>query len=280
MRLSTHEKRGLIDENDPHLSLSRQCELLGLAKGTYYYSAVEIDSFNLQLMDEIDRLNTKTPFYGSRRLTVCLRKQGYSVNRKRTQRLMRLMGLEAIYPKENISKRNQNHKVYPYLLNGLQITRPNFVWSTDITYIRIGGGFIYLTAIIDWYSRYVLSWNISNSLQSEFCITAMEDALKQAIPTIVNTDQGVQFTSKEFTDLLKENEIKISMDSKGRALDNIFVERLWRSLKYEEVYLKNYQNVKEAKKSIKNYFIFYNHERPHQSLRYKTPGDIHYQSVA
>ncbi len=280
MRLSTHEKRGLIDENDPHLSLSRQCELLGLAKGTYYYSAVEIDSFNLQLMDEIDRLNTKTPFYGSRRLTVCLRKQGYSVNRKRTQRLMRLMGLEAIYPKKNISKRNQNHKVYPYLLNGLQITRPNFVWSTDITYIRIGGGFIYLTAIIDWYSRYVLSWNISNSLQSEFCITAMEDALKQAIPTIVNTDQGVQFTSKEFTDLLKENEIKISMDSKGRALDNIFVERLWRSLKYEEVYLKNYQNVKEAKKSIKNYFIFYNHERPHQSLRYKTPGDIHYQSVA
>ena len=201
---------------------------------------------------------------------------GHSVNRKRIQRLMRLMGLEAIYPKGNMSKRRQDHKIYPYLLNDIQIDRPNMVWSTDITYIRIGAGFLYLTAVIDWYSRYVLSWNISNCLQSEFCVTAMEEALQHARPEIVNTDQGVQFTSKDFIDLLKENEIKISMDSKGRALDNIFVERLWRSLKYEEVYLKNYQSVQEAKISLKNYIHFYNYERPHQSLGYKTPGEIHY----
>ena len=166
MKLSTNEKRGLIEAKHRNLTVSRQCELLNLSKGAYYYSACDIDPFNLQLMDEIDRLNTKTPFYGSRRLAVCLRKLGYSVNRKRIQRLMRLMRLEAIYPKENLSKRRQDHKVYPYLLNDIQITRPNFVWSTDITYIRIGSGFIYLTAIIDWYSRYVLSWNMSNSLQS------------------------------------------------------------------------------------------------------------------
>jgi putative transposase len=253
---------------------------LNLSKGAYYYSAVEMDPFNLQLMDEIDRLNTKTPFYGSRRITVSLRKLGHPVNRKRIQRLMRLMGLEAIYPKGNLSKRNQAHKIYPYLLNNVQINRPNLVWSTDITYIRIGGGFVYLTAVIDWYSRYVLSWNLSNSLHSDFCITAMEEALQQSVPKIVNTDQGVQFTSKDFIDMLKGNDIKISMDSKGRALDNIFVERLWRSLKYEEVYLKNYQRVPEAKKSLKNYFNFYNHERPHQSLSYKTPGDVHYDYVA
>ena len=280
MNLSTNEKRRLIEDDHPRLSVSRQCELLDLSKGAYYYSPAEMDPFTIQLMDEIDRLNTNTPFYGSRRLTVCLKKLGYQVNRKRIQRLMRLMGLEAIYPKENLSKRRMDHKVYPYLLKDLQITCPNFVWSTDITYIRIGAGFIYLTAIMDWYSRYVLSWNMSNSLQSEFCITAMQDAFEKAIPKIVNTDQGVQYTSKMFTDLLKEKQIKISMDSKGRAFDNIFIERLWRSLKYEEVYLKNYQTVKEAEKSIKNYFNFYNHERPHQSLGYKTPGEIHYQSVA
>ncbi len=235
-----------------------------------------MDPFDLQIMDEIDRIFTKTPFYGSRRITVSLRKLDYAVNRKRIQRLMRVMGLEAIYPKGNLSKRNQAHKIYPYLLNDVQINRPNFVWSTDITYIRIGGGFVYLTAVIDWYSRYVLSWNMSNSLQSEFCIIAMEDALQQSVPEIVNTDQGVQFTSKDFIDLLKEKEIKISMDSKGRALDNIFVERLWRSVKYEEVYLKDYQIVRDAGKSLKNYFNFYNNERPHQSLGYKTPREIHY----
>jgi len=280
LKLSASEKKGLIDPDHPSLSVTRQCELLNLSKGAYYYSAVEIDPFSLQLMDEIDRIFTKTPFYGSRRITVSLRKLGYAVNRKRIQRLMRVMGLEAIYPKGNLSKRNQAHKIYPYLLNDVQISRPNFVWSTDITYIRIGGGFVYLTAVIDWYSRYVLSWNMSNSLQSEFCIIAMEDALQQSVPEIVNTDQGVQFTSKDFIDLLKEKEIKISMDSKGRALDNIFVERLWRSVKYEEVYLKDYQIVRDAGKSLKNYFNFYNNERPHQSLGYKTPREIHYDYVA
>ena len=280
MKLSASEKRNLIEPDHPTLSVTRQCELLNLSKGAYYYKTVEIDPYNLQLMDEIDRIYTKTPFYGSRRMTVSLRKLGHLVNRKRIQRLMRLMGLEAIYPKGNFSKRNQAHKIYPYLLNDVQIDRPNLVWSTDITYIRIGGGFVYLTAVIDWYSRYVLSWNLSNSLQSDFCINAMEEALQQSVPEIVNTDQGVQFTSKDFIDLLKGNDIKISMDSKGRALDNIFVERLWRSLKYEEVYLKSYQRVPEVKKSLKNYFNFYNHERPHQSLSYKTPGDVHYDYVA
>lgn len=276
MKLSASEKKELIAPDHPNLSVTRQCELLNLSKGAYYYKAVEIDPYTLQLMDQIDRIYTKTPFYGSRKITVNLHKLGHSVNRKRIQRLMRLMGLEAIYPKGNLSKRRQDHKIYPYLLNDVQIDCPNRVWSTDITYIRIGAGFLYLTAVIDWYSRYVLSWNMSNCLQSEFCITAMEEALQQSVPEIVNTDQGVQFTSKDFINLLKQNEIKISMDSKGRALDNIFVERLWRSLKYEEVYLKNYQKVPEAKKSLKNYFNFYNNERPHQSLGYKTPGEIHY----
>ena len=259
MKLSTSEKKELIEPDYPSLSVTRQCELLNLSKGAYYYKAAEMDPYNLQLMDEIDRIYTKIPFYGSRKITVSLQKLGHSVNRKRIQRLMRLMGLEAIYPKGNMSKKRQDHKIYPYLLNDIQIDRPNMVWSTDITYIRIGAGFLYLTAVIDWYSRYVLSWNISNCLQSEFCVTAMEEALQQARPEIVNTDQGVQFTSKAFIDLLKENEIKISMDSKGRALDNIFVERLWRSLKYEEVYLKNYQSVPEAKFSLKNYLNFYNY---------------------
>ena len=274
------KKKERIEPGHPSLSVTRQCELLNLSKGSYYYTAVKMDPFSLQLMDEIDRIYTKTPFYGSRRITVSLRKLGYSINRKRIQRLMRLMGLEAIYPKGNLSKRNQAHKIYPYLLNDFEINRPNLVWSTDITYIRIGGGFVYLTAVIDWYSRYVLSWNMSNSLQSEFCILAMEEAFQQSIPEIVNTDQGVQFTSKDFIDLLKENEIKISMDSKGRALDNIFVERLWRSVKYEEVYLNDYQRVRDAGKSLKYYFNFYNNERPHQSLGYKTPREIHYDYVA
>lgn len=270
------DKKQLIEPEHPELSLSRQLELLDLSKGAYYYRVAQIDPYNLQVMDAIDRVYTKFPFYGSRRMVIGLSTLGYSVNRKRIQRLMKLMGIEAIYPKGNLSKRNQAHKVYPYLLNDVRIKRPNFVWSTDITYIRIGRGFVYLTAVIDWYSRYVLAWSLSNSLQSEFCVTTMAEALEQSVPDIVNTDQGVQFTCENFINLLKGKEIKISMDSKGRALDNIFVERLWRSVKYEDVYLKDYQTVQEAQKSLKNYFSFYNHERPHQSLSYKTPGDVHY----
>ncbi len=222
-------------------------------------------------MDLIDKQHTKTPFYGSRRLNAWLNLQGHQTNRKRVQRLMRLMGIEAIYPKPKLTRRNEEHKVYPYLLKGLKIERPNHVWSTDITYIRIGNGFVYLTAVIDWYSRYVLSWRLSNSLENTFCIEVLEEALNISKPEIFNTDQGCQYTSKNFLKPLTDNKIKISMDSKGRALDNIFVERLWRTVKYEEVYLKDYQTMKDAQGSLKAYLKFYNKERLHQALNYKTP---------
>lgn len=232
-----------------------------------------MDPYNLELMDKIDAQYLKTPFYGSRKMAVCLRDSGYQVNRKRIQRLMQLMGLEAIYPKANLSKRRHDHKTYPYLLKGLAIERPNQVWSTDITYIRLSSGFMYLTAVIDWYSRYVLSWRLSNTLESRFCVEALEEALECFhAPEIFNTDQGSQFTSETFLDPLLKRNIKISMDSKGRALDNVFIERLWRSLKYEEVYLKDYETVREASLSIGKYFNFFNYERPHQSLEYKTPS--------
>jgi putative transposase len=232
-----------------------------------------MDPYNLELMDKIDEQYLKTPFYGSRKMVVCLRNAGYQVNRKRVQRLMQLMGLEAIYPKANLSKRRHDHKIYPYLLKGLTIDRPNQVWSTDITYIRLRSGFMYLTAVIDWYSRYVLSWRLSNTLESRFCVEALEEALERFhAPEIFNTDQGSQFTSETFLYPLLKRNIKVSMDSKGRALDNVFIERLWRSLKYEEVYLKDYETVREASSSIRKYFNFFNYERPHQSLEYKTPS--------
>jgi len=232
-----------------------------------------MDPYNLELMDKIDEQYLKTPFYGSRKMRVCMRSAGYQVNRKRIQRLMQLMGLEAIYPKASLSKRRHDHKIYPYLLKGLSIDRPNQVWSTDITYIRLRSGFMYLTAVIDWYSRYVLSWRLSNTLESSFCVEALEEALERFYaPEIFNTDQGSQFTSETFLDSLLKRNIKISMDSKGRALDNVFIERLWRSLKYEEVYLKDYETVREASLSIGKYFYFFNYERPHQSLEYKTPS--------
>ena len=234
-----------------------------------------IDPYSLELMDLIDRQFTETPFYGSRRLTAWLNRQGYHVNRKRTQRVMRLMGLEAIYPKPNISKRRKDHEVYPYLLKGIRIDKPNFVWSSDITYIRVGRGFVYLTAIIDWFSRYVLSWRLSNTLEPAFCVEALNEALASSKPEIFNTDQGSQYTSKDFITPLKDKGIKISMDSKGRALDNIFVERLWRTVKYEEVYIKAYQTAREAFQSLKKYFLFYNNHRLHQSLDYRTPAEVH-----
>lgn len=236
-----------------------------------------MDGYNLELMDLLDYQYLATPFYGSRKMTAYLRSLGYWVNRKRVQRLMRLMGLEAIYPKRNLSKRRHDHKVYPYLLKGVNIDRPNFVWSTDITYIRLRSGFVYLTALIDWYSRYVLSWKFSNCLDSGFCVEALLEALDSyPHPEIFNTDQGVQFTSENFLSPLLERNIKVSMDSKGRALDNVFVERLWRSLKYEEVYVKEYKTVGEARDSIAQYFSFYNNKRFHQSLGYKTPQSVHF----
>lgn len=224
----------------------------------------------------LDGQYTKTPFYGIRRMTAQLKRQGYNVNHKRISRLMRLMGLEAIYPKPKLSKKDYQHKIYPYLLRDVSIKRANQVWATDITYIRMDKGFIYLVAIMDWFSRYVLAWSVSITMEVYFCIEALEKALKIGQPEIFNSDQGSQFTSKDFTDKLLQNNIKISMDGKGRFFDNIFVERLWRTVKYEEVYLKEYNDVHGAVKSIGNYFNFYNHERLHQELDYKTPYEVHF----
>ncbi|TDE63192.1 MAG: IS3 family transposase [Candidatus Scalindua sp. AMX11] len=218
----------------------------------------------------------KTPFFGSRKMSVELRKSGYIVNRKRVQRLMRLMGISAIYPKRSLSQSNKAHKIYPYLLKDVKIDAPNFVWSTDITYIQLRVGFLYLVAIIDWYSRYVLSWRLSNTLDVSFCLEALEEALDKGTPVIFNSDQGSQFTSKEFTQILLDKEIKISMDGRGRAFDNIFIERLWRSVKYEDVYLKWYETCGETIDGLGSYFPFYNNQRPHQALGYKVPYEIDY----
>jgi putative transposase len=227
-------------------------------------------------MHLLDELYTETPFYGSRRMRAMLLKMGYSVNRKRIQRLMRLMGLEAIYPKPNLSKPHPDHQIFPYLLRGLKIRKNNQVWGTDITYIRLSRGWLYLVAIMDWFSRYVLSWALSTSLEADFCILALEKALTHGLPEIFNSDQGSQFTSGEFIKALRQHPIQISMDGKGRAIDNIFTERLWRSLKYEEVYLKDYKSVAEARQGIQDYLKFYNEERLHQSLSYRTPAEVYF----
>ena len=226
-------------------------------------------------MELIDEQYTRTPFYGSRRLTVWLNNLGLSVNRKRTVRLMRQMGLQAIYPKPKLSRRNAEHKIYPYLLRDLIVDKPDQAWATDITYIRLKSGFVYLVAIMDWYSRYVNSWNLSISLEVDFCVEALEKALDISTPDIFNSDQGSQFTSNKFTTILREQDIQISMDGKGRVFDNIFVERLWRSLKWEEVYLNDYESVIECKQALDKYFYFYNFDRPHQALGYKTPYDMY-----
>lgn len=227
-------------------------------------------------MKKIDEIYTKNPSYGVRRITVELKKTGYKINRKRVRRLMRLMGLEALYPKPKLSVTGSESNKYPYLLRGVKIERKNQVWSTDITYIRIQKGFIYLVAIMDWYSRYVLAWEVSNTLDTSFCISTLERALRIAKPEIFNSDQGSQFTSKEFTSVLIENNISISQDGRGRVFDNIFIERLWRSLKYEEVYLFDYQTVAQAVSGISRYFSSYNFQRPHQSLDYLTPSAVYF----
>lgn len=268
----------LLDFGHSEISINKQCNLLGLNKGGLYYSPVPESSYNLEIMKIIDEQYLETPFYGSRRMAEILKRKGYCINRKKVQRLMRKMDIEAIYPGPNLSRREQKKKIYPYLLDGIDIRRPNHVWSSDITYIRMKNGFMYLVAVIDWFSRYVLSWKLSNSLNVDFCLEATENALNKASqkPEIFNTDQGCQFTSDDFVKLIKSNGIKISMDGRGRALDNIFIERVWRSLKYEEVYLKDYETVKEAKTGIDNYFDLYNNRRPHQSLEYKYPVEVHF----
>jgi len=254
-----------------------QCELLGLARSSYYYEPVGDSAEDLELMRQIDEIYTELPYYGSRRMTYELNQTGWKVNRKRIQRLMQRMGLEAIYPKPRLSTPAPGHKIYPYLLRGLKVERPDQVWSTDITYIRLRGGFVYLVAVIDWYSRYVLSWEVSVTLDTSFCVSALEWALKDATPEIFNSDQGAQFTSEEFTHILKDRGVQISMDGRGRALDNVFVERLWRSVKWEEVYLKDYSGVAEAIEGLTGYFHRYNHLRPHQSLGNKTPAAVYFE---
>lgn len=277
---SADERRSLIDPSHPKLSLSRQCELVGLARSSWYYQPAKEDDESLALMRLLDEQYTKCPFYGSRRMTAWLNTQGYVVNRKRTQRLLRLMGLEALYPKPRLSQAAPGHRVFPYLLRNLSITRPNQVWSTDITYIRLRGGFVYLTAVLDWYSRYVLAWELSNTMDVELCLTVLRRALRHhGKPDIFNTDQGSQYTSHDFTKEVLGSGILLSMDGRGRALDNVFVERLWRTVKYEEVYLKDYQTVLQAGRGLATYFRFYNSERLHQALDYRTPEAVHLMSM-
>jgi putative transposase len=265
-------RRRLI-EADGRPSMRRQCELLGVSRSSVYYVPVEPEAEELELMRRIDEMHLKFPFYGSRSIARELRGKGYRANRKRIQRLMRVMGLESVAPKPNTSKPNEEHPVYPYLLRGLRIDRPNQVWATDITYIPLAHGFAYLVAILDWDSRRVLSWRLSNTLDSSFCVEALQEALcRFGRPGIFNSDQGSQFTASAFTDVLLSAGVKISMDGKGRCIDNVFVERLWRSLKYEEVYLKAYTNLVEAREGIGRYFHFYNTRRSHQALGHQTPA--------
>ena len=258
------------------LSVNRQCELLGLSRSSYYYETARETAENLALMAQIDREYTEHPFLGSRRMmTTWLRDQGRPINRKRVQRLMRLMGLEAVYPKPRLSVGGTGHKVYPYLLRNVTIERVNQVWSTDITYIPLPRGFMYLTAVMDWHSRYVLSWRLSNTLEVDFCLEALEEALREGRPEVFNTDQGVQFTSASYTSRLEAAGARVSMDGKGRCLDNVFVERLWRTVKYEEIYLRHYETVPALQTGLAKYFDFYNRERRHQSLDERTPGEVY-----
>jgi putative transposase len=276
--LSTEQKRLLIERPSTELSIAEQCEVIGLGRSSFYYEPCGESDLNLQLMRLIDEIATDYPFYGSPRITDELQVLGYGINRKRVVRLMKLMGLEAVYPKPRLSKPEPTHLKYPYLLRDLILCGPNHVWGTDITYIRMRHGFLYLTAIIDWFSRFVLAWKLSNSLDTCFCLDALEDALTLGVPEISNSDQGSQFTSAEFTGRLKEAGIRISMDGRGRALDNVFTERLWRSVKYEEVYLYDYESGEEAYHGLDRYFTFYNYRRRHSSLGRRTPADVYFAS--
>jgi putative transposase len=265
----------LIEVGDPALSVRRQCELLGLSRSSLYYEPVGETAENLRLMRLIDEQYTAYPFYGSRRMTEWLAERGEEVNRKRVQRLMRIMGLAAIYPEPRLSAAGKGHKVYPYLLRGAKIERPNQVWSTDITYVPLPGGFMYLAAVIDWYSRYVIAWRLSNTLDGSFCLEMLEESLRSGKPEVFNTDQGVQFTAEAFTGSLEGAGVAVSMDGRGRALDNVFVERLWRSVKYEDIYIRGYETVPELHRGLSRYFGFYNGERLHQSLEYRTPAAVY-----
>jgi putative transposase len=276
---STNVKRALVEKEHEKLSVRRQCELLSVPRSGVYYVDKPVVSDDLEVMNRIDVIYTRTPFYGSRKIARELSLElEMAVNRKKVQRLMREMGIHGIAPGPNTSKPHPEHKIYPYLLRNYVIERSNQVWSTDITYIPMNRGYMYLVAIIDWFSRYVLSWELSNTQDIEFCLKALNSAISQATPEIFNSDQGSQFTSEKFTCMLKDKGIKISMDGRGRALDNIFVERLWRTVKYENVYLNDYQSVSDLRRGLKDYFDFYNQKRLHQSLSYLTPAQVHFQA--
>jgi putative transposase len=278
--LSREQRISLIEHDNKQISVRHQCELLEINRSSLYYEKAEATAQDLELMRLIDVQYMKTPFFGSRRMTQILQKAGHAVNRKRVRRLMRKMGVEAVYRKPRTSKPAPENKIYPYLLRGVTIDRPDQVWAADITYLPMRKGFLYLVAIIDWHSRFVVSWRLSNSMDTSFCTEALEDALAHNVPEIFNTDQGAQFTSNDFTGVLEERRIAISMDGKGRFLDNIFIERLWRSLKYEEVYLKAYEDIREARAGIAEWIRFYNFDRPHQALGYSTPWEVYQKSKA
>jgi putative transposase len=275
--MTTAERLQRVERDNPVVPIARQCAWLGVPRSRVYYQGkppVSDDDF--ALMRRLDEIHTEHPFLGSRRLRDRLEREGVFANRKRIRRLMRLMGLEALYPKRKTSIPGKGHRIYPYRLRGLAITRPNQVWCADLTYIPMARGFCYLVAIMDWATRAVLSWRLSTTMEPDFCVEALEEALaRHGTPEIFNTDQGAQFTSEAFTDVLKAHGIDISMDGKGRWRDNVFVERLWRSVKYEEVYLKAYESIPEARTSLAKYFHFYNHERRHQALDRRTPWEAY-----
>ncbi len=274
----------MIEVKKDTLSIKEQCSLLDLSRSGYYYKPVPMSDFNIELMKKIDEIYIESPEYGSRKIRDVIRRKNKDsrglnrINRKRIQRLMRIMGIEAIYPKKNLSKpgKGSEHKIYPYLLRNLAITRPNQVWSTDITYIRLEHGFVYLVAIMDWYSRRILSWEVSITMDTDFCISALESAIrKYGTPEIFNSDQGSQFTSKAFREVLENRHVKISMDGKGRALDNIVIERFWRTIKYADIYIKDYRSAIEASEGISKYIEKYNMRRPHESLEKRTPDEAY-----
>ena len=276
--MSLQMRRALIDPHHKTLSLRKQCELLHINRSQLYYKPLGENEENLHLMTLLDEEYTRYPFKGVLRLTTYLQDLGFSVNSKRVRRLLRKMSLMAIYPKKKLTQSHPEHKIYPYLIRGLSIQTANHVWCSDITYIRLSQGFSYLVAIMDWYSRYVLSWRLRTSLDRSFCLDALSDALlSYEKPEIFNTDQGSQYTSEDFTGLLLANGIKVSMDGRGRVFDNIFIERLWRNVKYEEVYMKSYSSLKEARESLGNYFDFYNYKRHHQALENKKPAELYFK---
>jgi putative transposase len=265
-----------VDAGHAKISVRRQCDLLDLSRSSYYYKKAKASSDDLRLMRLIDEQYMRTPFFGSRQMAAWLSRQTEQrVNRKCMQRLMRIMGIEAIYPKPRTTRRHPAHQVFPYLLRNLEITRKDQVWSTDITYVPLREGFMYLVAVMDWHTRYILSWRLSNTLEGYFCIEALEEALSISVPEIFNTDQGSQFTAKGFIAVLQDHEISISMDGRGRAIDNVFIERLWRTLKYEDIYLKDYETTKQLRAGLKKYIDFYRHQRPHSSLGYQTPAEVY-----